>query len=210
MTIDIYDHQIYDDTHDEYTVKFYQDSILTLVTPTPSLVDDWISEIEFIHRRRLDRLIVGLDVEWRPSYSRIENPVATLQLCVGRRCLIFQILHAEYIPYSLKNFLNNDDYTFTGVGIGADVKKLERDYDIEVARIVDLRRLGAEELGMRGLNNAGMKELARRFLGAEIEKPRRITMSDWDQPWLTDDQVSYACVDAFVSFEIGRVLIQGH
>ncbi|XP_071713526.1 3'-5' exonuclease-like [Rutidosis leptorrhynchoides] len=209
MTIDIHDHQIPDNTHDVYTVTFYQDAILTLVTATPSLVDDWISQIEFIHRRRLHRLIVGLDVEWRPSFSQTFNPVATLQLCVGRRCLIFQILHAEYIPSSLKDFLNNDNYTFTGVAIGGDVEKLERDYDIEVARFADLRKLGAEELNARELYNAGMQELARRFLGAELDKPKCVTMSRWDKRWLSNGQVIYACVDAFVSFEIGRVLIQG-
>ncbi|KAL3637095.1 hypothetical protein CASFOL_019394 [Castilleja foliolosa] len=59
---------------------------------------------------------------------------------------------------------------------------------------------------MKGLKNAGLKTLARTVLGREVEKPNAVTMSGWDNRWLTPDQVQYACVDAFVSFEIGRIL----
>ncbi|XP_071713531.1 3'-5' exonuclease-like [Rutidosis leptorrhynchoides] len=197
--------------HNKCNVTFFDDTILTLVTATPSLVDDWIVEIESFHRKKLDRLIVGLDCEWRACFSKpfVNYPVATLQLCVGRRCLIFQILHAQYIPHSLKNFLNNNNYTFTGVKIGDDVAKLWRDYSIKVARTADLRWLADDVYGEQELCCAGLKTLCRRVLGKEMEKPKKVTLSRWDKPWLTERQVIYACHDAFVSFEIGRVLIHG-
>lgn len=210
MTISIYDHEVPDDTHDYYDVTFFEDSILALVTDTPSYVDLWISEIERIHRRRLHYLVVGLDVEWRPNYDRnCRNPVATLQLCVGRRCLIFQILRSPAIPWSLRNFLRNPSYTFTGVGIDYDVQKLEEDYNLEVSNTEDIRYLAAEEFGQGELRNAGLKGLTRRVLGKELNKPKAITMSKWDNPWLNRGQVQYACIDAFLSFEIGRMLISG-
>lgn len=94
-----------------------------------------------------------------------------------------------------------------GIGIESDVEKLLEDYELGVrGKVVDLRNLAAEKYGMKELNNAGLKELARVVLGREVEKPRRITMGRWDYRWLTPDQVQYACVDAFVSFEIGRRL----
>ncbi|KAK9290236.1 hypothetical protein L1049_008403 [Liquidambar formosana] len=170
------------------------------------MVDSWISEIETIHRRRLHRLIVGLDVEWRPSFSRIRNPVATLQLCVGRRCLIFQLLYAPFIPQSLEDFLTDSDYTFVGVGIDADVNKLLNDHDLEVSNTVDLRGLAAKAFDRGDFGNAGLKYLTREVLGKEIGKPRNVTLSKWDEAWLSRDQVAYACLDAFLSFEIGRTL----
>ncbi|CAH1445564.1 unnamed protein product [Lactuca virosa] len=209
MTISIFDHEVPDDTHDYYDVEFFEDSILTLVTDTPSFVDMWISDIERIHHRRLHRLVVGLDVEWRPSYSRYENPVATLQLCVGRRCLIFQILRAPAIPWSLKNFLRNPSYTFSGVGIKSDVEKLEARYNLEVSNTADLRFMAAEEFNQGELRNAGLKGLSKRVLGKELNKPKAVTMSSWDDQWLSPAQVQYACIDAFLSFEIGRILITG-
>ncbi|PHU06168.1 hypothetical protein BC332_26990 [Capsicum chinense] len=150
-------------------------NVLTTVTSDADKVTAWINEIEYVHRRRLNRLIVGLDIEWRPnSGSNQQNPVATLQLCVGRRCLIFQLLYCQYIPYALTEFLSNPRYAFAGVG----------------------------EVG----GNAGLKTLCGVVLGREMEKPGHVTMGRWDNEWLDMAQVQYACVDAFVSFEIGKCL----
>lgn len=115
-----------------YMVFFDDDSILTTLTDSGDVVDSWLDEIYRIHRRRLKRLVVGLDVEWRPSYSRYDAPpVAVLQMCVDHRCLIFQILHADYLPDALFDFLADDRLTFVGVGIHGDVAKLRAGYGLE-------------------------------------------------------------------------------
>lgn len=204
LSIEVVDSQ---ETHDSYSVHFFSDRIDTLVTHDPETAADWVSFTEQIHRSRLDRLIVGLDTEWRPSYGRQQNPVAILQICVGRRCLIFQILRSEAIPDELREFLANEEYTFVGVGIKDDVERLEEDHGIFVSgRTVDLRRLAAEVYGDNSMKNYGLKDLTRSVLGRSIEKPRWVTMSRWDNPWLNHGQVQYACIDAYVSFEIGRTL----
>ncbi|XP_019165704.1 PREDICTED: Werner Syndrome-like exonuclease [Ipomoea nil] len=205
MAINIVD--LGSESYDRFDVYFYDDRIQTLVTHEPHKVVDWIAKIEYIHRHRLDRLIVGLDVEWRPNTARYQNnPVATLQLCVGRRCLIFQLLYCCHIPFELADFLSHPDYTFVGVGIHNDIQKLVEDYDLEVNNAVDLCYLAANDSNDRSLRNVGLKDLAMIYLGAEMSKPRRVRLSRWDQSWLTEEQIQYACVDAFVSFEIGRVL----
>ena len=118
-------------------------------------------------------------------------------------------MYAQFIPDSLVNFLRNPSYTFAGVGVENDVQKLCGDYGIEVGRIEDLRDLAVEEFGAKELRNAGLKGLTRWVLGKELDKPKHVTMSRWDKQWLTLDQVQYACVDAYLSFEIGRSLICG-
>lgn len=207
-TIDIVDHELPYGTRKTYEVLFFGDSIHTTVTHDPATVSQWISEVESIHRGRLHHLIVGLDVEWRPSYNRnIENPVATLQLCVGSRCLVYQLIHSPGIPSSLTGFLSNPNYTFVGIGIKADLEKLEAAYKFGYsANSVDLRDLAANAYGKRELANSGVKTLARIVLEKEVEKPKRVTMSRWDNRRLTPAQVRYACIDAFVCFEIGRIL----
>ncbi|XP_044505131.1 Werner Syndrome-like exonuclease [Mangifera indica] len=206
MTISIVDHQLPDPTHNSYDVKFDDHQILTLVTNTSAIVDSWISEIQRIHRRRLHRLIVGFDVEWRPNYRRDQdNPIAVLQLCVGHRCLIFQLFHAPSIPQSLVNFLANNNYSFVGVGIKKDVEKLYDDYQLRVENVYDLRDLAVQSTGNQELRNAGLKKLASAILGKDIQKPRRVTMSPWDKQCLSLAQVQYACIDSFISFEIGRI-----
>ncbi|KAL2228134.1 Werner Syndrome-like exonuclease [Sesamum indicum] len=206
-TIDIVDHELPYDSHNTYDVIFFGDSIHTTVTHDPDVATQWISQTESIHRRRLRCLIVGLDVEWRPSFNRyIQNPAATLQLCVGRRCLIFQLIHSPFIPSAIIDFLANPHYTFVGIGIEQDLEKLE-DYELGLnTKTVDLRSLAADEYGRRELKSAGLKQLASLVLEKEVEKPKRVTMSRWDNEWLTPPQVQYACIDAFVCFEIGRIL----
>ncbi|KAK6120437.1 hypothetical protein DH2020_045813 [Rehmannia glutinosa] len=209
MAIDIEYFDCPSDTHKTYRVSFFDDTIYALVTNDPDTVTEWISDIESFHRCRLRHLIVGLDCEWRPNYSRHhQNPVATLQLCVGRRCLIYQLIHSDgEIPESLVQFLSDEDYTFVGVNIAGDLEKLERDYGFGGdANAVDLRRLAADEYDRWDLKNAGLKKLARIVLERDVEKPQAVTMSRWDYRWLTAEQVQYACVDAFMCFEIGRRL----
>ncbi|GMH18658.1 hypothetical protein Nepgr_020499 [Nepenthes gracilis] len=109
------------------------------------MVEAWIDNVENINRRRIHRLVVGLDVEWLRNFNcKIHHPAATLQLCVGLDCLIFQILYAEEMPKSLFDFLVDEIYTFVGVGIDRDVEKLYDEHDLEVENIVDLRRLASK------------------------------------------------------------------
>lgn len=196
MTVSIRDYQI------TYDITFFTDQIHTLVTNTPSLVDQWITETQqLLHQ---NPTIVGLDVEWRPNNRYIENPIATLQLCIDHKCLIFQLIYSPTIPQSLVEFLLSENFVFVGVGIGSDVEKLVEDYGLSVRNTVDLRNLAAEKLGIR--KNAGLKNLVKEVLGKEINKPEIVTRSEWDNQWLTSDQVQYACLDAFVSSEICRRL----
>ncbi|XP_075491559.1 3'-5' exonuclease-like [Primulina tabacum] len=190
-----------------FNVDFYGDSIYTTVTDDCDAVSEWISEVESIYRCRLHHVIVGLDAEWRPAFSRFPNPIAILQLCVGRRCLIYQIIHSQGIPFSLTGFLSNSNYTFVGVGIKSDLEKIEQDYGLgRDVNAVDLRDLAAYEFLNMDLKFKGLKYLASVVLNKVVDKPRWVTLSGWDNRRLTYDQVEYACVDAFVCFEMGRML----
>ncbi|KAJ4951994.1 hypothetical protein NE237_028826 [Protea cynaroides] len=194
----------------EYKVNFLEDNILCTVTRTCSVVSQWLTSIQTIHDHCMTNLIVGLDIEWRPKFRPgAKNPVAILQLCVDGRCLIFQIMHCDHVPPSLITFLNNQNYTFVGVEINSDVNSLIHDYGLSVSCTKDLRFLAAEKLEREELQRAGLKTLALVVLGKELKKPRNITLSKWDDLQLSNDQVCYACIDAFVSFEIGRYLISG-
>nr|XP_016501335.1 PREDICTED: Werner Syndrome-like exonuclease [Nicotiana tabacum] len=204
-SVKIRDYELTFNSHKLYDVSLDDTEIETVVTRDPGVVCTWINNTEAANESRLHRLIVGLDIEWEPNlYS--QNPVATLQLCVGRTCLIYQILHAPNIPRLLCNFLQNDNYRFIGVGIDNDAKKLWDDYGLEVLNRVDLREWAAEELENESLRNVGLKYLVKEIVGIEIEKPKSVTMSAWSERWLSYDQICYACLDAYLSFQVGRFL----
>ncbi|KAG6424642.1 hypothetical protein SASPL_115060 [Salvia splendens] len=177
-SITIVDHELPYDSHNTYDVTFFGDSVFTTVTSDPTIASQWISEID----RDGQHLIVGLDVEWRPSFNRhVAYPAATLQLCVCLRCLIFQLIHSPSVPPPLVDFLANPNHTFVGIGIEADLEKLEEDYEFGFnTNAVDLRGLAAL------------------VLEKEVDKPKNVTMSRWDNQWLTPTQVRYACVSACV------------
>lgn len=71
---------------------------------------------------------------------------------------------------------------------------------------MDLRGWAADLYRKKDLKSAGLKTLARVVLGRKMDKPKAVARSNWDSRRLTAVQVSYACIDAFVSFEVGRLL----
>ncbi|MCL7022362.1 hypothetical protein MKW94_024544 [Papaver nudicaule] len=193
----------YPNTQEVYSVTVNGEQIRTVVTKNASTVDRWIEEI----CSDLEMPMVGLDVEWKPAFYRggVRGPIATLQLCVGCECLIFQMIHADEIPRSLHEFIS-EAYTFVGVGILDDVTKLRDDYDLNLVYALDVRSLAADLYGRKDFKNLGLMGLAEVVLGDEFEKPRNVTTSDWSRYRLTQEQIKYACVDAYVSFKIGKHL----
>nr|CAB3477834.1 unnamed protein product [Digitaria exilis] len=183
-------------------VTFGDDVIPTTVTSSGDAVEGWLAEVR---AAAPSDLIVGLDVEWRPSRRSDQNPVATLQLCVGRRCLIFQLLHADRNPRALSQFLGDRGVRF----VGADAERLTEDHELDVVNAVDLRGLTAEVKGRPDLRQAGLRAVVDAVMGVNLVKPQRVTMSRWDASCLSYEQIRYACIDAFVSFEVGRRLLTG-
>ncbi|KAJ1284629.1 hypothetical protein BS78_03G219700 [Paspalum vaginatum] len=192
-----------------WNVTFEGDEITTTVTSSGSAVAGWIDEVRSVHRRRLYKLVVGLDVEWRPVFGYGYNRTALLQLCVGRRCLIFQLLHADNFPKALREFLGDSGFRFVGVGVAADAERIRNDYGLAVGSTVDLAVLASEKMGRPDLRYAGLKAIAKAVMDADVEKPFDVRTGEWDGYSLSGAQVRYACIDAFVSFEVGRMLISG-
>jgi ribonuclease D len=66
-----------------------------------------------------------------------------------------------------------------------------------------------EALAQPKLRTASLKTLTREVVGVLINKPKPVTMGNWDMRRLSVEQVHYACIDTFVSYEIGRLLLSG-
>ena len=128
-----------------FVVSFDGDHFDATLTKSGDEVESWVNKTYRIHRRCRHTLVAGLDVEWRPA--REPSPVAVLQVCVGRRCLVFQILRADYVPDALAGFLADRRFVFVGVGVRDDAARLRDGYGLEVSRAVDLARLAARTLG---------------------------------------------------------------
>lgn len=82
---------------------------------------------------------------------------------------------------------------------------LDSRHGLLVRRLVDLRDVASD---LRGSNrSASMETLAAVILGMHgMKKKAWVGRSDWDDAWLTEEQVEYACQDAFLSFLIAKDL----
>ncbi|KAF2300527.1 hypothetical protein GH714_013947 [Hevea brasiliensis] len=189
-----------------HNIQFYGDHIFTTVTPSAAIVDEWIANTRRIYRRKLSKLLVGLDTEWcLPAQPGGYQKVAIIQLCVGKRCLIFQLYHADYIPQSLIRFLGNKKFTFVGKEVQNDADKLFQDYKLHVAHTKDVGYWAAKKYDYSEYRGMGLKALVSDLLQKVIPKPRRITLSRWNAKNLRVEQIEYACLDAFVSFELDYI-----
>ncbi|KAJ9178162.1 hypothetical protein P3X46_010071 [Hevea brasiliensis] len=190
-----------------HDIQYYGDHIFTTVTAAAVVVDEWIANTMHIHKRELSELLIGLDTEWcMPTEPDGHQQVAIIQLCVGKRCLIFQLYHADDIPPSLIQFLGNKKFKFVGKGVWNDACKLFEDYELLVAHTKDVGYWAAKKYHDRDYRKLGLKALVLDLLQKVIPKPREITMSEWNAKELTIEQIEYACLDAFVSLELGIFL----
>ncbi|CAL5089376.1 unnamed protein product [Urochloa decumbens] len=125
------------------------------------------------------------------------------ELCVCLRCIIFHIHHATFIPELLKSFLYEEDNVFVGVAIHNDRRRLQEDYIIKISNPMDLLVKVAEVLNDVNLHGRSLQRLAQEVLGVDVPKDKNITCGAWDAYLLTKEQVQYAFINAFVSYEMG-------
>lgn len=191
-----------------HRVAIHNRVIGTIVTSCPTLAVSWIKS--HLQASRHHQKVVGLDIEWRPSFTRgVQNPVATIQLCIKHCCLIFQLYRAPCIPKALYKALYNPNITYTGVKIRGDAKKLLEDYGLLIANFADIGHMAAEEFDEKGFKRAGLKTLVENLIGEEMDKPKHVALSNWEAKELTCVQAHYACADAYYSYKLGKGLIFG-
>ncbi|CAN6222146.1 unnamed protein product [Urochloa humidicola] len=187
------------------------------VTARPAVARRWLYTTLWRQRRRLysssssggGGLTVGLGVQWTPLPRRRRLPAgaeprpATLELCVGNRCLVFQLARAGAgaAPQILRRFLSDGRVTFAGYYVASDCRKLRAHHGLEVVSTLEL--CGGGGAGAR--RRESMAAMAERLLGIRhgVEKSMEVAMSRWDAPRLSRKQVRYAVVDAYLSCRLG-------
>ncbi|RLM86144.1 hypothetical protein C2845_PM04G00510 [Panicum miliaceum] len=192
-------------SHDAYDVRVYDRRFAALASARPADARRWVATTCCVHGglHLQGRLLVGLGVQWTPTHLPLHGAPpapATLQLCVGHRCLLFHLAHADAVPEALRRFLADPRVTFVSSSSANDRRMLWAHYGLHVGRARELRAVAS-------MGNASLEDMADRFLGYPgIHKPREVAMSAWHAPRLSPDQVQYACVDAYLAFRLGLVL----
>ena len=163
-------------------------------------------------------MIVGLDTEWKmPDGNGFKT--ALLQLCVKTSVLVFQVLYATGgdLPEVLKRFLTEEDHIFTGAHIENDVKRLQEDFGVTISNPTNLQiavpkaATRYEYLGgthpIHGRRRSSLEKIASEVLNLPRLRKMDADQTNWHARDLDNLQVTYAAVDAYLSYEIANQLV---
>ncbi|TYZ61018.1 hypothetical protein PybrP1_009598, partial [[Pythium] brassicae (nom. inval.)] len=164
------------------------------------------------------RGVVGLDVEWKPTTSKIAAATGSitttavasiLQIASSRRVFLIDLLALHWKLLLLRN----NDFLFdefllrlfrsrallkVGFGFDSDLKVLhqtfpERAVFRSVAPFLELSSMVLKTLDASA--GKSLSDATNRILGRPLDK--RMQMSDWDERPLSPEQMQYAALDAF-------------
>jgi ribonuclease D len=154
-----------------------------VIARDPDDVDAWLE--------RHPSNVLGLDIEWKPVFRRNQRPnrASLLQLSSGDEALLIQLFLVPVTP-RLLGVLADANVVKVGVGIQADVDRLQSDWAVTVN--------GATDIGAGGLSLARVVYQA---TGVRLTKDKRISRSNWEQHVLSREQIVYAGLDAWAAGE---------
>lgn len=141
--------------------------------------------------------VLGFDTETRASFEPgVQHPLSLVQLATADTCYLFQQAVLGEAFAQLKPLLENEQILKVGIGLRGDGQALKRDWNILVSPRLDLNwamaQLGAgKEMGTR--------QLVAVLLHQRIDKPKKITLSNWQQVPLSPAQIQYAALDALAA-----------
>ncbi|CAM9003362.1 unnamed protein product [Rhodiola kirilowii] len=158
-------------------------------------------------RREVGHVILGLDIEWRPSFRRGISPgkVAVMQICGdSHHCYVMHIFHSG-VPHNLRILLEDPASTKVGVGIGNDSVKLFKDCSISTKDVQDLSKLANRKFGGK-LKSWSLRSLIEELMHKQVEKSSAVQLGNWEATYLSELQLHYAALDAYASWSIHQVL----
>lgn len=140
--------------------------------------------------------LIGFDTETKPSFKKGEvYKVSLLQLSTASEAFLFRL---NKFPFQgeLVDLLANENIIKTGIAIHDDIKGLQKLSHFEPGGFVELATLAKEQ----GIIHPGLRSLAAIILERRISKNSKI--SNWEAPRLTQGQLGYAALDAWLGQEL--------
>lgn len=182
------------------TLPYPAEGVEVLYTNDPADAESWLKNK--VIDAEADAL--GLDIEWRPQFlskkkGGTENKTAVLQLAVEDSTLVLHVFHMKSFPKSLSDVLADRNVLKVGSGIKGDVIKLIKDTGMLCDGRVDTQDY-AKALGITQGN--GLKRLSKNVLDIDLNKPKIISLSNWEAFPLRKDQITYAALDAWIGLKL--------
>jgi len=146
--------------------------------------------------------LFGFDTETRPSFKKgMLNEVSLLQLATADRAFLFRLNRIGF-PGPLRRLCEDDRVYKIGLALRDDLVGLKRLGDFDPRGFIDLQDMADKH----SIPHNGLKKLAALFLHYRISKSRSKRLSNWEADKLGPKQVRYAATDAWICYELYRVM----
>ena len=194
-----------------------QPRALPTFSPPPWELRYDVDGIETQLRALLGEPVLGVDIEWRPTFvsGAPPNRVALVQLSSRTRCVLVPVRHLPRLPPSLSTLLGDARVWKVGCGVAEDARKLLADCGLACAPTLEIGAVGKRLQAAEGLAfpalppdeavRPGLAGLCR-ACGQELAKPKSVTRSNWERRPLTPQQQRYAALDAYSSLWIATCI----
>ena len=146
------------------------------------------------------RAVLGFDTESKPCFTRgSHNPICLIQLASPSLAVLFRLRSPAPLPTALASLLEDDNVTLVGQDIHKEVLELGRDHGLKQRKrpkesIIEL----AAATRAMGCLCAGVAGYAASLVGIRLHKTKKLQMSNWEAPQLSEPQQRYAATDAWV------------
>lgn len=197
-------HRTFSDYH-MYYANVQGNVIFTVtVTAAASVADRWAQQVraENILNLQFGKAIMPVGVTTQIDAKIMK--LSTLQICVGQQVLMYQLLHAESVPDSLRELLLEPAARFFTLR-GTDFNRVfaESQHAIEFGTEVIQIRLFL----LRRYIDAPLHEITQEYLGYQIPRwTPEIVHSRWGARTLLHRQILLAALDARMCYIFGRLM----
>jgi ribonuclease D len=145
---------------------------------------------------------VGFDTESKPSFTKgTSYPVSLVQFSTQDTAYLFQLKKTGFSD-RLVELLENKQIKKIGVGIKADIAKLQELRSFIAGGFVDLSELAAA----KGIIQVGVRGLTARYLHRRL--PKTAQKTNWARSKLTMKQQIYAASDAWICLQIYPLILE--
>ena len=145
--------------------------------------------------------VLGFDTETKPCFvAKVpRNKMAILQLSGKDRAYIFRLQQLG-VPAKLAKLLASKSVLKIGAAVHDDIKGLREYRDFQPNGFVDLQKLAVEY----GIEEKSVRKMAAIILGKRVSKSQQL--SNWESAQLSEAQLKYAAVDAWICLEMYKAL----
>ena len=141
--------------------------------------------------------IIGFDTETKPCFvaKAPKNRMALLQLSTSDKAYIFRLQQLG-LPQGLRDILSNPAIIKVGAAVRDDINGLNGYARFEARGFADLQTL-AEKFGIQ---EKSVRKMSAIILGIRVSKSQQL--SNWESSRLSEAQLRYAAIDAWVCREM--------